>query len=232
MPERKKMDNFTIHEMPPSERPQERLIRYGSGALSNSELIALILRTGTPSENILSLSNRILSQFDLPALARATVPELKSISGIADAKACQITAIFELARRFSSLPEEPRPAFTSPRTCYSLIAPRLSGLKQEHFLCLYLDIKKRLIREETISIGTLDTSVVHPRDVFKGAVSHSASSIVLAHNHPSGDPEPSDEDITLTRTLVDAGRLMGISVLDHIIVGDGRFVSLCERGLF
>ncbi len=226
------MNNFTIHEMPPSERPQERLIRYGSGALSNSELIALILRTGTPSENILSLSNRLLSQFDLPALARATVPELKSISGIADAKACQITAIFELARRFSSLPEEPRPAFTSPSTCYSLIAPRLSGLKQEHFLCLYLDIKKRLIREETISIGTLDTSVVHPRDVFKGAVSHLASSIILAHNHPSGDPEPSDEDITLTRTLVDAGRLMGISVLDHIIVGDGRFVSLCERGLF
>ncbi len=226
------MNNFTIHEMPPSERPQERLIRYGSGALSNSELIALILRTGTPSENILSLSNRILSQFDLPALARATVPELKSISGIANAKACQITAIFELARRFSSLPEEPRLAFTSPRTCYSLIAPRLSGLKQEHFICLYLDIKKRLIREETISIGTLDTSVVHPRDVFKGAVSHLASSIVLAHNHPSGDPEPSDEDITLTRTLVDAGQLMGISVLDHIIIGDGRFVSLCERGLF
>lgn len=226
------MNNFTIHEIPPSERPQERLIQHGADVLSNSELIALILRTGTPSENILSLSKRILSQFDLRALSRATVPELKSISGIADAKACQITAIFELARRFSSLPEEKRPAFTSPRTCYSLIAPRLAGLKQEHFICLYLDIKKRLIREETISIGTLDTSIVHPRDVFKGAISQSASSIILAHNHPSGDPEPSPEDIALTQTLVDAGRLMGISVLDHIIVGDGRFVSLCERGLF
>ncbi|MEE8402781.1 MAG: DNA repair protein RadC [Candidatus Hydrothermarchaeaceae archaeon] len=225
------MNNFTIREMPSQERPRERLIQHGPGALSNSELIALVLRTGTPSENILSLSNRILSHFDLRALARATIPELKSISGIADAKACQIAAIFELARRFSSLPEESRPAFASPRICYSLIAPRLSDLKQEHFICMYLDTKKRLIREETISIGTLDASVVHPRDVFKGAVSYSASSIILAHNHPSGDPEPSTEDIALTSTLADAGRLMGISILDHIVVGDGRFVSLKERGL-
>ena len=226
------MNNFTIREMPPSERPRERLIQYGPQALSNSELLALILRTGTPSENILSLSNRLLSRFDLRALARTTVPELKSISGIADAKACQIAAIFELARRFSSLTSDPRPTLTSPHACFSLIAPRLSGLKQEHFLCLYLDTKNRLIREETISIGTLDANVVHPREVFKGAVSYSASSIIFAHNHPSGDPEPSEDDIAITRTLAEAGSLMGIDVLDHLIVGDSRFVSFKERGLF
>jgi DNA repair protein RadC len=226
------MNNFTIHEMPPSERPRERLIQYGPQALSNSELLALILRTGTPSENILSLSNRLLSRFDLRALARATVPDLKSVHGIADAKACQISAIFELARRFSSLPDDKKPSFTSPDTCFSLIAPRLSGLKQEHFLCLYLDTKNRLIHEETISIGTLDSNVVHPREVFKGAVSYSASSIIFAHNHPSGDPEPSEEDIAITHTLVEAGRLMGIDVLDHIIIGDSSFVSLKDRGLF
>lgn len=225
------MNNFTIREMPPSERPRERLIQYGPQALSNSELLALILRTGTPSENILSLSNRLLSRFDLRTLARATVPELKSVPGIADAKACQISAIFELARRFSSIPEDKKPAFTSPDTCFSLIAPRLSGLKQEHFLCLYLDTKNRLIREETISIGTLDANVVHPREVFKGAVSYSASSIIFAHNHPSGDPEPSEEDIAITRTLAEAGRLMGIDVLDHLILGDSSFTSLKERGL-
>jgi DNA repair protein RadC len=225
------MNNFTIREMPPSERPRERLIQHGPQILSNSELLALILRTGTPSENILSLSNRLLSRFDLRALARATVPELKSIPGIADAKACQISAIFELARRFSSLPEDKKPAFTSPGACFSFLAPRLLGLKQEHFICLYLDTKNRLIREETISIGTLDANVVHPRDVFKGAVAYSASSIIFAHNHPSGDPGPSEEDIAFTRILADAGRLMGIDVLDHIIIGDSSFVSLKDRGL-
>jgi DNA repair protein RadC len=225
------MNNFTIREMPPSERPRERLIQHGPGALSNSELIAILLRTGTPSENILSLSNRLLSRFDLRTLARATVPELKSISGIADAKACQISAIFELARRFSSLPEDKKPAFTSPGSCFSFLSPRLLGLKQEHFICLYLDTKNRLIREETISIGTLDANVVHPRDVFKGAVSYSASSIIIAHNHPSGDPEPSGEDIAFTRTLTEAGRLMGIDVLDHLVIGEGSFTSLKERGL-
>jgi DNA repair protein RadC len=225
------MNNFTIREMPASERPRERLIQHGPAALSNSELLALVLRTGTPSENILSLSNRLLSNFDLRNLARATVPELKSISGIADAKACQISAIFELARRFSSLPEDKKPAFTSPGACFSFLAPRLSGLKQEHFICLYLDTKNRLIHQNTFSIGTLDANVVHPRDVFKGAVTYSASSIIFAHNHPSGDPEPSQEDIAFTQTLADAGRLMGIDVLDHIIIGDGNFVSLKERGL-
>lgn len=225
------MNNFTIREMPPSERPRERLIQHGPRALSNSELLALILRTGTPSENVLSLSNRLLSRFDLHTLARTTVPELKSIPGIADVKACQIAAIFELARRFSSLSSDSRPTLTSPHTCFSLTAPRLSGLKQEHFICLYLDTKNRLIREETISIGTLDANVVHPREVFKGAVSYSASSIIFVHNHPSGDPEPSEEDIAITRTLVEAGRLMGIDVLDHLIVGDSSFVSLKERGL-
>lgn len=225
------MNNFTIREMPPSERPRERLIQYGPAALSNSELIALILRTGTASENILSLSNRLLSNFDLRALSRASVPELKSVPGIADAKACQISAIFELARRFACLQEDQKPAFTSPAVCFSLMAPRLQDLKQEHFICLYLDTKNRLIREETISIGTLDSNVVHPREVFKGAVSYSASSVILAHNHPSGDPEPSSEDIAVTHNLVEAGHMVGIKVLDHIILGDKSFVSLNERGL-
>ncbi|NOZ76925.1 MAG: JAB domain-containing protein [Euryarchaeota archaeon] len=225
------VSNFCIRELPSEERPRERLMRAGAESLSSSELLAIILRTGTQSENVLSLSSRILATYPLPELSRASVADLMRLPGIAEAKACQIVAAFELARRLMGHPPVDRPRLSTPSDCFAILSPKLTGLRKEHFVCLYLDTKNRLIHQETVSIGTLDASVVHPREVFQKAVEQSASAVVLAHNHPSGDPEPSPEDLALTRTLADAGRILGIRVLDHIICGDGRYVSLKERGL-
>ncbi len=221
-----KPTKFCICEMPRQERPRERMIKYGPESLSNAELLAIILRTGTRRENVIDLSNRVLIEYDLKALSRATVSELKSISGIKDAKACQIAAVFELARRIGAYHEEPRPKISSSRDVYNLVSPALNNLTKEHFIAMYLNTKNRVIKQETISIGTLNTSVVHPRDVFKGAVQNSAASIILVHNHPSGDPEPSVDDIQITKRMAAAGRTMGIEVLDHVIIGAGRFLSL------
>jgi len=217
---------FCIHEMPEQERPRERMIKYGPESLGNAELLAIILRTGTRSENVINLSNRILIDYDLKDLSRATVSQLKSISGIKDAKACQIAAVFELARRLGSYHEKPKPKISSSREVYNLVSAPLDNLKKEHFIALYLNTKNRLIKQETVSIGTLNTSVVHPRDVFKGAVQNSAAFIILVHNHPSGDPEPSVDDVEITKRMTAAGRTMGIEVLDHVIIGSGRFLSL------
>jgi len=220
-----------IHDLPVDERPRERLIKHGAESLSNAELLAIILRIGTKEDNVINLSNRILRDYTLPQLSRAGVSELSKIHGIKTAKATQVVACFELARRLESYSETAKPRIKTPEDAYKLIAPKLRNLKKETFKALYLDTKNQLIREETISIGSLDASVVHPREVFKTAIQESASSVILAHNHPSGDPEPSREDIELTRRLREAGSIMGIEVLDHIIVGDGRYISLNEKKL-
>jgi len=222
---------FCIRELPSQERPRERLMRAGPEALSTPELLAIVLRTGTQKENVLSISSRILTSFPLPELARASVPDLMRLPGIAEAKACQLVAVFELARRLMAHMPVEKPKISSPSDCFRILSPGLSGLRKEHFVCLYLDTKNRLIHSETISVGTLNSSVVHPREVFHKAIEHTAAGVILAHNHPSGDPEPSPDDINLTRNLSEAGRIMGIQVLDHIICGEGRFVSLKERGL-
>jgi len=214
------------------ERPRERLVRYGAESLSNAELLAIILRTGTKSDNVVNLANRILRDYTLPQLSRASVAELREIYGVGLAKAAQITACFELARRLESYSDKPKPRIKSPDDAYRIVAPRLRRLKRETFKALCLNTKNQLIRVETISIGSLDASVVHPREVFRLAIQESAAAVILAHNHPSGDPEPSRQDIELTRRITEAGRLMGIEVLDHIIVGeDGRYVSLKDHGV-
>jgi len=219
-----------IHDLPVEERPRERLIKHGAGSLSNAELLAIILRTGTKSDNVINLSNRILKDYSLSQLSRASVSELSKIHGIKAAKATQIAACFELARRLELYSETVKPKIKSPADAHRIVAPTLRNLKKETFKALYLDTKNQLIREETVSIGSLDASVVHPREVFKTAIQESAAAIILAHNHPSGDPEPSREDIELTRRLREGGSLIGIEVLDHIIVGDGRYTSLKDRG--
>ncbi|NOZ58418.1 MAG: JAB domain-containing protein [Euryarchaeota archaeon] len=219
-----------IRDMPPSERPRERLIHHGAGALSNAELLAIILRTGTKQESVLGLATRILSEYSLRELAGADVSELKKIHGISDAKACQIAACFELARRVAEERGEERPAIRSSGDAFRLLYPRMAQLRVEVFAGMYLNSRNRLLRLRDISRGGLEASVVQPREVFRIALQESATRVIVAHNHPSGDPEPSEQDIAITKTLKRAGELLGIELLDHIIVGDGRYVSLRDRG--
>jgi DNA repair protein RadC len=222
---------FTIHEMPKAERPRERLKNYGAQALSNPELLAIVLGSGTRRENVLNMATRILSRFSLDELSRASPSELEMIPGIKEAKACQIAAIFEIARRFQTFTPVGRPRMAKAEDVYNQIFPRLKGVNQEHFVVLYLDTKNRLIKDVTVSIGDLNSSIVHPRDVFRGAIKSSAASVILVHNHPSGDPTPSSEDKLITETLADTGRIVGINVLDHVIVGSGGYVSMKDLGV-
>lgn len=222
---------FTIHEMPRAERPRERLKSYGAEALSNPELLAIILGTGTRRENVLNIATRILSRFSLDELSRASPSELEVIPGIKEAKASQITALFEIARRVQTFTPDDRPRMATAEDVYNQIFPRLQGLNQEHFMVLYLDTKNCLIKDVTVSIGGLNSSIVHPRDVFRGAIKSSAASLILVHNHPSGDPTPSSEDKSITKTLADTGRVVGINVLDHVIMGSEGYVSLKDLGV-
>lgn len=223
--------NVKILDMPVRERPRERLSRYGSGALSDAELIALILRTGTKNGNAVNMANEILKRYDLKRLSQVSFPELTSIAGIKKAKACQLLAAFELARRLESFVDEEKPVIKSSMDAYSMLGPKLRNLKKEHFLALYLNTKNALLKEDTVSVGSLTANIIHPRELFKTAVLESAASVILAHNHPSGDPSPSRDDIALTKRLAKAGELLGIALLDHVIIGDGKFISMKERGL-
>jgi DNA repair protein RadC len=219
-----------IKDMPLSERPRERLIRHGSEALSNAELLAILLRTGTKRESVLSLATRILSEYSLKDLASASVAELKKIHGISDAKACQIAACFELARRLAEDRAEEKPVIKSSGDAFRVLYPRLAQRKVEIFAGIYLNSKNRVLRLVNISQGGLEASVVQPREVFRIALEEASTRVIVAHNHPSGDPEPSSEDIAITKALKRAGELLGIELLDHLIIGDGRYVSLRDRG--
>ncbi|MGP8320649.1 MAG: RadC family protein [Methanosarcinaceae archaeon] len=220
-----------IHDMPHEERPRERLMKYGAESLSNAELLAIILRTGSRKENVLNMSTRILSEYSLKQLSLANVAKLMEIHGIGDAKASQITAMFELARKLEAFTDEPKRKIKSPADVYSILYPKMREQKKEKLTALYLDTKNQILREEVVSIGTLNANIVHPREIFKSALLESSASVILAHNHPSGDPTPSKEDIAVTKKLIEGGKLLGIDVLDHVIIGDGRYVSLKDEGL-
>ncbi len=219
-----------IKDFPLEERPRERLVRKGSGSLSDAELLAVVIRTGNKKENVLDLSKRVIKKYDLKVLSRARVGSLKKTFGVGEAKACQIIACFELGRRMSCFKREKKDVANSAKDIARILMPQLSGLKKEHFLGLFLDSRKRIIGQETIFIGSLDCSVIHPREIFKIALAESAAAMILVHNHPSGDPSPSEEDIEVSEQIVGAGNILGIQVLDHIIIGDNRFVSLKEEG--
>jgi len=227
------MDNYRtiIRDMPADERPRERLVRYGAEALSTSELLAIILRVGSSRGSAIALGNELLSRFgSLKAIAKATVEELSTVAGMGTAKAAQIKAAFELGKRLATATDE-RPLVNRPELAAGLIMEEMRYHDKEHFKALLLDTRNRCIAVRSVSIGSLNSNVAHPREVFHEAVSHSAAAMIVVHNHPSGDPTPSEEDKALTRRLVEAGKIMGIELLDHLVIGDGRWVSLKEKGL-
>jgi DNA repair protein RadC len=227
-------NSFTVHDLPLSERPRERLFKLGSEALSAQEVLALILGRGIKDESVMVTSQKLLSRFgNLKGVANASVEELTQMKGIGPAKAAQIKAAIELSKRLEvDVGEKPKPLLKSPEDVAAVMRSKLKGKKKEHFWVLCLDTRNRLINWKQVSIGSLDTSIVHPREVFKEAVSSSAASVIFVHNHPSGDPEPSKEDIELTKRLAKAGEIVGIDVLDHIIVCDKSYLSLKAKNLF
>ncbi|MBA7582664.1 hypothetical protein ES708_24600 [subsurface metagenome] len=226
--------SFTIHDLPVSERPRERLQKFGISALSAQEILALILGRGVSGESVMVTAQRLLSRFgSLKGMADASVEELSQIKGIGIAKASQIKAAFEMANRLEGYAEVgDKPVVKTPDDVMGLVRGRLRGKKKEYFLALLLDTRGQLIKVSEISVGSLDTSIVHPREVFKEAISASAASVIFAHNHPSGDTEASEDDIKLTRRLAEVGEIVGIDVLDHIIIGDKKYLSLKGKGLF
>ena len=226
--------SFTIRDLPPAERPRERLQRFGVEALSAQEILAVLLGRGVSGESVMVTAQRLLARFGgLKGIADASVEELSNVKGIGLAKAAQIKAAFELSNRLGGYAEtQDRPAVETPEAVASLARGMLEGKKKEHFLALLLDTRNHLIKIAEISIGSLDASIVHPREVYKEAIAASAAAIIFVHNHPSGDPTASEDDVKLTRGLVEAGEIIGIEVLDHIIIGGKKFFSLKREGLF
>ncbi len=223
--------SLLIRDVPPRERPRERMLQEGPRSLSNQEVLAIILRTGTKKESVLQLAGRVLAQFDgLPLLKDATVEELCEINGIGEAKAVELCAAMELGRRIHSMITEERFVIRSPEDVSKFVMEDMRFLTQEHFVCLYLNTKNQVIHRHTVFIGSLNASIVHPREVFKEAFRRSAASIICLHNHPSGDPTPSREDIEVTKRLFESGHVLGVEVLDHVIIGDRKYISLKEQG--
>lgn len=213
------------------DKPRERLLTCGPAALRNDELLAIVLQSGSRHAPVLEVAQLVLeSAGGLYGLIDTTVQELTQINGIGQAKALQVAACVELGRRIVRKPVDAKRQIRSADDAAEYVMDRMRHLKKEHFCILYLDTKHRLIAEEVVSVGSLDASIVHPREIFKSAVKRSASAILCLHNHPSGDPTPSPEDLAVTRRLCEAGKLLGIDVLDHIVVGDGRYISLRAEG--
>ena len=221
-----------IKELPICERPRERLRESGPAALSNSELLAIILRTGTASENVLGLAARVLVRFGgLVGLARASFGELCAERGIGEAKAAQLKAALELGRRLVTTQPEERAVVRSPQDVANLLMADMGLLDQEQLRIVLLNTKNQVISVPEVYRGSVSTSLIRVSEVFREAVRENCPAIIVVHNHPSGDPTPSQEDVQVTEQMVNAGRLLDIEVLDHLIIGQQRYVSLKEQGL-
>ena len=223
--------SLTVRDLPVADRPRERLQALGSDALSDQELLCCILGRGITGESVMVTAQRLLREFgSLRSVAEASIEQLSRVRGVGLAKAAQLKAAAELARRIDR-PESPRARIETSEAAAALIRPSLEGKKKEHFVALLLDNRHGVIRLSSISVGSLSASLVHPRELFAEAIAASAAALIIAHNHPSGDPEPSEHDLTLTTRLVRAGELLGIEVLDHLIIGARETVSLKARGV-
>lgn len=223
---------LTIKDLPPRERPRERLAADGPATLSDSELLAILLRTGTRENTAVQLAEHLLVQLGgLQELPRCSMEEYKAVKGMGTAKAVTVMAAVEMAKRLANRMRAEPVTVSSPGDAAGLVMEEMRHYLREHFRVVLLDTKNKVLGIEEISIGSLNTSLVHPREVFRPAVKKACASVILVHNHPSGDPTPSREDLDVTRRLCEAGRLVGIEVIDHIVIGDGRFVSFREKGL-
>jgi len=221
-----------VREMPEEERPRERLANAGPEALRDAELLAILFRTGTRSMGAVALGEKILRHFgSLRTVSRASLEELQQVDGIGTVKAIEIKAALELGKRLAAFTDRDRSKITGASDIADLLMVRFKEYEHEVFKCVILNTKNEVMKTVDVSHGGLDGTLAIPRDVFKQAVRDGAGAVILCHNHPSGDPEPSPEDITLTTRLCESGELLGIRVLDHVIFGDGRWVSLSERGL-
>ena len=224
---------LTVRDLPLSERPRERLAQLGAEALSEQELLACILGRGIAGESVLVGARRVLARFGtLRGLQDASVEQLADVHGIGPAKAAQLKAAVEVARRLAVIPEPHRVPVESVEAAASLVRPHLMHKMKEHFIALLLDNRHHLIRVSPIAVGSLSATLVHPRELFKEAIAASAAAMIVAHNHPSGDPQPSEPDLVLTQRLIQAGALLGIEVLDHLIIGADKVVSLKAAGAF
>lgn len=217
-----------IKDIPTIERPREKLVKYGPEKLTNAELLAILLRTGTKGQNVLEMSKKILRKFPQEKLAEADLKELQKFFGLGETKAVEIIACFELSRRL--LKDKQTEILLSPRDVWENLHD-IRDNKKEHFVVFYLDARNQKIQREIISIGILNANLIHPREVFEPAILHTAAQILIAHNHPSGEIKPSDDDIEVTKRLVEAGKILGIEIIDHVIVSQNSFLSLKCEGL-
>jgi len=226
-----KETSFTVRDLPRQERPRERLQKFGPEALSAQELLALVIGRGIPKKSVMNIAQELLAKFgNVKAISQATLEELSQVKGIGLAKATQIKACFELGKREDLEPELVNFDINNPEAVVKAVRSGIRDKAKEHFKLILLNPRNKIIGISTVSVGTLNASLVHPREVFKDAIVHSAASVVLAHNHPSGDPEPSEDDLKITKKLVDCGKILGIEVLDHIVIGKNHFLSFKERG--
>ena len=222
-----RIESMKIKDLPKIDRPREKLEKYGPEKLSNPELLAILLGSGQKGINVVELSKRILSKFSGDGLSKADIKELKNTFGLGNAKACEIVACFELGRRF--LQNKQSALLLSPRDVWEELKD-IRDNKKEHFVIFFLDSRNQEIKREIISIGSLNANLVHPREVFEPAVRYLAAQIIVAHNHPSGDPEPSKDDLEVTKRLVETGKILGIDIMDHIIVAKTSHFSFKEKG--
>lgn len=215
-----------LHDLPKQDRPREKLIKYGPNKLSNHELLAIILGSGRKGKNVLELAKEVLRKINKEELLTTDVLTLKKQVGIGLVKACQLISCFELGKRF--LKEKKSTLIMKPEDIWREMK-EIRGNKKEYLVIFYLDVRNQVIRKEIISIGSLNSSLIHPREVFEPAVSHLAAQIIISHNHPSGDPSPSEEDIEVTKRLIQVGEILGIEIIDHVIVTEKEFFSMKEK---
>ena len=234
MDDEKPSYRLTIKDLPEGERPRERLFKYGPQALKTSELLAIIVRLGNAEETAVQVAEKLLQKYDgdLKRMAGENEKQLSDgIKGIGKSKAAQIMSAFELGRRLSAFTGNERPQINSPKDVARILMPQLELQNAETLHVLSLDAKNYVTKQRRIFEGSLDVSIVHPREIFKFALEESAAAIIIVHNHPSGDPTPSKDDVKVTEQLVEAGKMLDIPVLDHIVIGDGRYVSFREQGI-